>query len=146
MNKIIGQTLFLLLIVGFIGCSSSQNTSTAQDKRHHGPDYSRFTSLADILRRQPGIQMTGTGDNVRIIIRGMNSMQLDTRPLFIVDNTIVGRDYSKVNEMINPIDVGSVRILKSYAETNSYGTQGRNGIIMIKTKKRNTTNQAAKNK
>jgi outer membrane receptor for ferrienterochelin and colicin len=119
-------------VIGLISCGSTQNTSDTQKSR--GPDYSRYTNLADIIRLQPGVVVQGIGNNVTITIRGINSIQLDTRPLFVIDNVRIGHDYASANQAINTANVRSVRILKSLVETNSYGEDGRNGVIIIRSK------------
>ena len=128
------QFIFVLqciLLIGLVSCSSSKNTSSNNTS---GSDYSRYTNLADVLRLQSGVVVQGVGRNVNVSIRGINSINLDTRPLYLVDNVPFGRDYSRVNDAVNPVNIRSVRVLKSLAETNSYGELGRNGVIMISLK------------
>ena len=108
-----------MLLIGMVSCSSYNNTSDTNKSR--GTDYSRYTNLADIIRLQPGVVVQGIGNNVTITIRGVNSIKLDTRPLFVIDNVRMGHDYASANQAINTANVRSVRILKSLAETNSYG-------------------------
>jgi len=132
MKRYLLFTLQCALLISLISCSSTQNTQDTTKSR--GPDYSRYTNLADIIRMQPGVVVQGVGNNVTITIRGVNSIMLDTRPLFIVDNVPFGREYFRVNDAVNPANVRSVRILKSLAETNRYGEEGRNGVIMIRLK------------
>ncbi len=129
MKRHIIFALQFTLLIGLISCGSTQNTSDTNKSR--GPDYSRYTNLADIIRTKPGVVVKGVGNNVTFTIRGINSINLDTRPLFIIDNVPMGRDYARVNQAINPANVRSVQILKSLAETNRYGEEGRNGVIMI---------------
>src|SRR5210317_2045303 len=66
-----------------------------EDARKASQDYTRYNSLADILRQQPGVIVMGAGQNVRIEIRGQNSMNVDTRPLFVYDGVRMGRDYAQ---------------------------------------------------
>jgi len=86
---------------------------------------------------QPGVVVQGVGGNVNVTIRGINSISLDTRPLYLVDNVPFGRDYSRVNDAVNPVNIRDVHVLKSLAETNRYGEEGRNGVIMIRLKSTN---------
>lgn len=95
-------------------------------------DYARYNSLADILRQQPGVIVMGAGQNVKIQIRGDNSMMLDTRPLFVYDGVRMGRDYAQVNNAVDRASIKSIRVLSSLSETNFYGEDGRNGVIVIK--------------
>ncbi len=132
------QFIFVLqciLLISLVSCSSSKYT-TASNKTS-GRDYSRYTNLADVLRTQPGVVVQGVGGNVNVTIRGINSISLDTRPLYLVDNVPFGRDYSRVNDAVNPVNIRDVHVLKSLAETNRYGEEGRNGVIMIRLKSTN---------
>jgi outer membrane cobalamin receptor len=106
-----------------------------EEARKAARDYSRYTSLADILRLQPGVVIMGAGQNVSIQIRGTNSMKLDTRPLFVYDGVELGRDYNKANNAVDRNTIKSIRVLKSLNETNFYGERGRNGVIVIKSDK-----------
>lgn len=58
----------------------------------------------------------------------INSLNLSTDPLFIVDGTEV----SGIS-FINPNDVRSINILKD-ASSSIYGARGANGVILITTK------------
>ena len=106
-----------------------------EEARKAARDFSRYTSLADILRQQPGVIIMGSGQNVTIQIRGTNSMMLDTRPLFVYDGVEIGRDYNKANNAVDRNTMKSIRILKGLSETNYYGERGRNGVIVIKSDK-----------
>ena len=76
--------------------------------------------------------MGAPGGDVRIRIRGANSILGDNSPLVVVDG-FVGVDYN----MINPNDIKSVEILKDAASTSIYGSRGANGVILITTKNGN---------
>ncbi|MEN8247310.1 MAG: TonB-dependent receptor plug domain-containing protein [Bacteroidota bacterium] len=115
--------------------TKEEKRKQTEEARKAARDYSRYTSLADILRQQPGVVVSGTGQYASVQIRGMNSMQLDTRPLFVYDGVELGRDYTKANNAIDRSTIKSVRVLKSLSETNFYGERGRNGVIVIKSHK-----------
>lgn len=106
-----------------------------EEARKAARDFSRYTSLADILRQQPGVVVSGAGQNASVSIRGANSIQLDTRPLYVYDGVELGRDYVEANNAIDRATIKSVRVLRSLDETNFYGERGRNGVIIIKSKK-----------
>lgn len=72
------------------------------------------------------------GGDIRIRIRGANSINGGNDPLFVVD----GMQLSSFNfNDLNPADLGSVEILKDAAATAIYGSRGANGVVMITTKK-----------
>ncbi|MGQ8335345.1 SusC/RagA family TonB-linked outer membrane protein [Sunxiuqinia sp. A32] len=86
--------------------------------------------------RASGVQISNTagapGGDVRIRIRGANSVLGDNSPLFVVDG-FVGVDFN----MINPNDIKSMEVLKDAASTAIYGSRGANGVILITTKNGN---------
>ncbi len=126
MHPILLRTLFCVLVLGLAACGTSGPAATR--------DYSTFNDLADILRQQPGLQVTGSGSNVKVSIRGQNSINLDTRPMYVINDVPVGTDYSQANNAVNVRDVDRVEVLRGLSSTNSYGGQGANGVIKIYTK------------
>lgn len=91
-------------------------------------------SLADLLMKKGGLEIKAVGDDVRVRIRGNNSIQLDTGPLYVVNGIQMGRDYKIVNNAVAVNDIHSIRIKKGLSETTRYGNEGRNGVIEIRTK------------
>ncbi|GAA3591488.1 TonB-dependent receptor [Flavivirga amylovorans] len=65
-----------------------------------------------------------------ILIRGLNSVNGNRSPLFVVDGVPI-TDISR----INPQDVESVNVLKDAVAAALYGSRATNGIIIINTKK-----------
>lgn len=72
------------------------------------------------------------GSRPQIRIRGTNSINTNSDPLFVVDG-IVGVKDALSN--INPNDILSIDILKDASATAIYGTRGANGVIIIETKR-----------
>lgn len=66
-----------------------------------------------------------------MLIRGINSINASTEPLYIVD----GMPYNGPINMINSFDIESVKVLKDPSETSIYGMRGANGVVVITTKK-----------
>ena len=77
--------------------------------------------------------VSGTGNNVIVQIRSMNSLQGDTWPFFYIDNVAIGRSYADANSAVNPNNIKSIRIISSLSELAIYGENGVNGIIKITT-------------
>ncbi len=71
----------------------------------------------------------GAAPTVRL--RGLNSINGNTSPLFIVDGTPV--DESNFRS-INPQDIASIDVLKDAGATAVYGNRGANGVVYIKTR------------
>jgi len=84
--------------------------------------------------RAAGVQVTqaggAPGGDVRVRIRGANSVLGNNDPLYVVDG-FVGADFNTVN----PNDIESIQVLKDAASTSIYGSRGANGVVIITTKK-----------
>lgn len=99
-------------------------------------------SAGVIITTQNG--MSGSTNNV--IIRGMNSFSGNNNPLYIIDGVpfstgtnaagsfIDGNMGSSRSFDIDPNNIEKIEILKGLAATTLYGTEGRNGVILITTK------------
>ncbi len=86
-------------------------------------------------------QSGSPGAPVRILIRGANSINLTTDPLYIIDGMPISMSSSGVGSsnlspmsLINQNDIENVQILKDAAATSIYGSRGSNGVIIITTK------------
>jgi TonB-linked SusC/RagA family outer membrane protein len=96
-------------------------------------------------------QMSGlAGAPLRVRIRGYNSIQLGTDPLYIIDGvpytsqTLYGADNGGTImgdgrtgnpfSFINPADIESIDVLKDADATAIYGSRGANGVVLITTK------------
>ena len=72
-----------------------------------------------------GVQVDGN----KITIRGQNTINGGTDPLFIVD----GAAYNSI-DWVNPNDVKSIDVLKDAGSASIYGVRGANGVIVINLK------------
>ncbi|WP_293053679.1 TonB-dependent receptor [Paludibacter sp.] len=68
--------------------------------------------------------------NSSIQIRGVATINGDSKPLYVIDGVVVGKDAN----FLNPSDVESMEILKDASATAIYGSAGANGVVMITTK------------
>lgn len=104
------------------------------------------TFEAQLAGRATGVQVvqnTGLlGAAPTVNIRGLNSINSGTQPLYVVDGMPVfsgstGGGYTSSNALgdINPNDIESIEILKDGSATAIYGSRGANGVILITTKK-----------
>ncbi len=71
----------------------------------------------------------GAAPTVRL--RGINSINGNTAPLFIIDGAPV--DESSFRS-INPQEIASIDVLKDAGATAVYGNRGANGVVVIQTK------------
>lgn len=70
------------------------------------------------------------GGDIKIRIRGVNSITGNNDPLVVVDG-VIGASLSS----INPNDIETMDVLKDASATAIYGSRGSNGVIIITTKK-----------
>lgn len=91
-------------------------------------------SLADYLRRVPGVQVRGSGASAQVSIRGGSSLGGNNSPLYVIDGSQVGNNYASAASQVDPNDIDSVNVLKDASATSAYGMQGSSGVIIIKTK------------
>lgn len=93
------------------------------------------TSLAEVLQgRVPGLVITSaSGDmeaSVQVRVRGGISITQDNSPLYIVD----GFQMDDALDMLDPLEIERIDVLKDASATAIYGSRGANGVIIIKTK------------
>ena len=144
--------LFLLVLsVLFLGaCSSSRRTlqtgdSIASSRLERNPrhpagnevrpneNHNSNLSLSEMLRKVPGVAVTGTGTNARVTIRGASTLHASNEPLYVLDGTQIGHDFYAVASAIDPNEIESIHVLKG-ADAAIYGVQAGNGVIMIRSK------------
>lgn len=89
--------------------------------------------------RAAGVQIVSStgqpGENPTVRIRGIGSINASKEPLYIVD----GATYDGPISALNASDIESMTVLKDAAANSLYGARGANGVILITTKRRNTS-------
>lgn len=81
-----------------------------------------YQDIYDMIRgRVPGVEVSGKS----IKIRGTNSLNVSTQPLFVVDGVI-----TEDIDGIAPETVSRIEVLKG-PDASVYGTRGSNGVIII---------------
>ena len=113
------------------------------------------TGTVDFTRalqgRVAGVKVTTqsgeAGAGVDITIRGTNSLNAGTAPLYVIDgmqidinsnefahSSVGGQTTYNPLASINPSDIASIDILKDASATAIYGARGANGVIIVTTK------------
>ena len=72
------------------------------------------------------------GDQVNIVLRGINSVQGGTRPMILLDGIEI--PFSSLN-ILDLTQVDRIEVVQGAASSSLYGAQGANGVIQIFTKK-----------
>ena len=122
-----------LLILTFLAClmgvpAFAQFKNSDEDEKTKSK--TQYTSIIDLLRRQPGLLISGagSGEMPRIIIRGVGTNTSETQPLIVVDGV-----FTDNITYIPPEEVYSINVIKD-GTAAIYGMQGANGVIEITTK------------
>lgn len=127
-----------------LGYAVSKVDEEALQQRAEGDVARVLTGKASGVQIQQQSGVSGSGTSV--IIRGMNSFSGSNQPLFIVDGVPFASDTNAQGDFvdgnngssrfldIDPNNIESVSVLKGLAAATLYGTQGRNGVILITTK------------
>jgi TonB-linked SusC/RagA family outer membrane protein len=77
------------------------------------------------------------------MLRGMNSLNLDSRPLYVVDgfpitsmgvfsSNLEGFEYNPLL-VINPLDISKITVIKDATLAAAYGSKASNGVVLIET-------------
>ncbi len=155
--KISLHLLIMVALVVTLSCSSTKNNSVSNKSNQPkivdtgyrqvlakdvnqsnvmlSPNEERKSNMSfgDMLRRLPGVQVSGSGQNLRIKVSGSESFMSGTDPLFVLNGQSMGTNYTQISGVINPNDITSLSVLKG-SDAAIYGTRGANGVILIRTK------------
>ena len=134
-----------VVVVGYGTMRKSDLTGAVTQVDNKAFEKSVTTSIDQVLQgRAAGVQIqanTGTpGGSSTIRIRGTNSLNASSQPIFVIDGVIIdsdGSDNGNTNPLagINPSDILTMDILKDASATAIYGSRASNGVIMITTKR-----------
>ncbi|MDH3649490.1 MAG: TonB-dependent receptor plug domain-containing protein [Saprospiraceae bacterium] len=127
-------TVFLLVACGVSRDSSSKpadrDPNVVMPKTEEGDP----TSWEILFRKVPGVQVAGNYPNLSLRIRGAQSMNLTTEPLFVLEGVPLGHDFASLARAVMPMQVKSIRVLKG-SDATIYGARGANGVVEVILKK-----------
>jgi TonB-linked SusC/RagA family outer membrane protein len=129
-----GGTLDEVVVVGAVmkkGSLTGAVASINADKIAATPTSSLNQAIQGKL---PGARITSSpspGADASIKVRGNNSIQFGTNPIYVVDGVIIENNFN----VLNPDDIASVEVLKDASATAIYGSRGANGVVIVTTKK-----------
>jgi TonB-linked SusC/RagA family outer membrane protein len=136
-----------VVVVGYGQMKRSDLTGSVVSVGTEAIQKSISTSIDQVLQgRAAGVQVQQTsgmpGASASIRIRGINSLNASTEPIYVIDGVIIEGGASNSTSTntnplaaINPADILSVDILKDASATAIYGSRGSNGVILITTRK-----------
>ena len=113
--------------VNLTGAVATLDSKQLQSK----PITSASQSLAGKIAGVHIAQSSGIAgdDGAQITIRGLGTLN-NTSPLILIDGVI-----SPSMDVVNPVDIENISVLKDAASASIYGSQAANGVILITTKK-----------
>jgi len=93
-----------------------------------------FNALQGIKGKVAGVNVFSNSGSpsgsTRVIIRGINSIETTSDPLYVVDGVVM-EDF----QHMNPNDIEKIEVLKDASSTAIYGSRGANGVFLVTTKR-----------
>lgn len=138
------QTLNEVVVVGYGTQRKIETTGSIASVKSEDIVQTPVTNVAQGLQaRIAGVQINqnsgAPGGNISVRIRGTNSINGTSEPLYIIDGIQIsnGGGINDVSPLstINPNDIESVEVLKDASATAIYGARGSNGVVLITTKR-----------
>jgi TonB-linked SusC/RagA family outer membrane protein len=145
------QALEEVVVVGYGSVRKSDLTGSVASIKGDAIREMPVTSVDQAIQsRAPGVQVTQTsgapGGGISIRVRGANSINSGSEPLYVIDGfpiypdngalgTSGNRQPTNAMATINPNEIESIEILKDASATSIYGSRGANGVILITTKR-----------
>ncbi len=129
---------------GVIGSTSDNSSTSVYGEEQNSKNNTGSTvvveeavenaTLDNYLQRVAGVNVTGTGANATITVRGVNSFVSSIEPLFLINGQAIN-GYSTAFGLCNANNIKSVAVLKDAASCALYGSRGANGVVSITLKK-----------
>jgi TonB-linked SusC/RagA family outer membrane protein len=132
------QALGEVVVVGYGSQQKRDITGSVSTVDEEAFDDRPNTQVGALIQgKAAGVQVvSGSGkpsSGFSIRIRGTNSINASSEPLYVVDGVPTTDTRS-----LNPADIENISILKDAASAAIYGAQGANGVVLITTKKGST--------
>ena len=128
------MTKFIYIIPFFLFLISCEVNKSPSSSQNVSKTQKTTLGLLDRLRSLPGLKISGFDErSAAVYLRGQTSVNFYNEVVFYINGTKVG-NYNSAYQAVLPENIDSVKLLKSASELNIYGSDGRDGIILIKTK------------
>ena len=112
------------------GAVASVSSKVLEEKPVTNVNQALQGRVAGVFISQP----TRPTDDASIKIRGINTINGSTDPIYVIDGMVMDNSFSGFNA-VNLNDVASIEVLKDASATALYGSRGSNGVVVITTKK-----------
>ena len=128
------MTKFIYLIPFFLFLISCEVNKSPSSSQNVSKTQKTTLGLLDRLRSLPGLKISGFDErNAEVYLRGQTSVNFYKEVVFYINGTRVG-NYNSAYQAVLPENIDSIKLLKSASELNIYGSDGRDGVVLIKTK------------
>ncbi|CAN5443035.1 hypothetical protein BH23BAC3_BH23BAC3_14790 [soil metagenome] len=144
------RILLLILTAGLVfhACASSEKSThqssqeiemnsegdEKEDVRSISPRNSAIT-LSNYLSRVPGLHVQNRGGLTEVRIRGVNTLQGNVHPLFVINGSHIGHSFEAAEQSVSVDDIDYITVLRGNDATQRYGSRGSAGVVEIYTKK-----------
>lgn len=96
-----------------------------------------ITRIEEMLQRVPGVRLLRSpGGGIRVLIRGVSSVNSNNEPLYVVDGMTIEVAPGQGLYWLDPADVETIDVLKDASATAIYGSRGASGVVIIKTRRK----------
>ncbi|CAG4999315.1 TonB-dependent receptor P3 [Dyadobacter sp. CECT 9275] len=150
------KTLTEVVVVGYGSQKKSQLTGAISSVSTKQISEMPITNIGQAMQgRVAGVDVAQSGSKPgtvpKVLIRGRRSFNAGNNPLYVVDGIPLAGDRNELMssrpfdftsggfEDINPNDVASMEILKDATATAIYGARGANGVVLVTTKRGEST-------
>lgn len=150
------KALSEVVVVGYGSQKKSQTTGAISSVSAKQISEMPITNIGQAMQgRVAGVDVSQSGSKPgstpKILIRGRRSFNAGNNPLYVVDGIPLAGDRNELMsvrpfdfvsggyEDMNPNDVASMEILKDATATAIYGARGANGVVLITTKRGEST-------
>ena len=159
----LGVACFCILVIIIVACPGNTQAQAHQSMSGSivsveidSVQAASSVSLEQLFQgRAAGVRVTAAdgapGAAYDVLVRGINFIKGSNQPLYVLDGVILNpaqhdtrraywnddSDYQMLQNslnLINPMDIQKIEILKDAAATAIYGSMGANGVILITTK------------
>jgi TonB-dependent SusC/RagA subfamily outer membrane receptor len=114
--------------IGYGHVSNVEKLSAVANLNKNDMDFSQYSDIFELIEgRFAGVQVI----NNEVIIRGVNSFNLSSAALIVVDGVMVD---GSVLSTIPPTQVESINVIKD-GTAAIYGSRGANGVVLIETRR-----------
>jgi len=135
------KSLNEVVVIGYGTKKKTDLTGTVNSLAGSDIEASKASNAQEAMQgRLPGVDVIRNsgkpGSDFSIQIRGQNSLNGNTQPLYVIDGVPVGNinGVNPIND-INPADIERIDVLKDASSTAIYGSRGANGVVIVTTKR-----------